>query len=136
VYVAKFAGPELAVPERIRFTTGEVAPVVSLAWSIVGLADTDGDGVDDVIWRGPNGSVEHWRMQDRAILRYGMIWESTGEYWSIAAFPDFSGTGRRGVLFRGGAGETWKWDLDGTDIIDSRPLRTVDPAWRTVEMHD
>jgi len=133
ISTASFSGATISAPEPIRMAGGEVAPVVSTDWMIDGTADTDGDGTDDVIWRGPNGSVEHWRVRERAVERHTVIWGETSSYWSIAAYPDFSGSGKRGVLFRGEEGETWKWQLDGTEITESRALRTVDPAWRIVE---
>jgi hypothetical protein len=131
IYVAEFNGAALGTPARIRFMSGEVAPIVSPEFVIAGVADTDGDGIDDVLWRGPNGSVEHWRMHERGIERYSVIWSATSNYWSIAAFPDLDGDGQRGILFRGRAGETWRWELKGTEIHESGPLRGVEPAWRT-----
>lgn len=131
IYVAEFNGAALGTPARIRFMSGEVAPIVSPEFVIAGVADTDGDGIDDVLWRGPTGSVEHWRMHERGIERYSVIWSATSNYWSIAAFPDLDGDGQRGILFRGRAGETWRWELKGTEIHESGPLRGVEPAWRT-----
>jgi hypothetical protein len=131
VYIAEFNGASLGQPARVRFMSGEVAPLVSPAFTIAGVADSDGDGIDDVIWRGPNGSVEHWRMHERDIERHAVIWDATSNYWEIASFPDLDGDGRRGVLFRGRAGETWTWELGGTEILSSGPLRGVEPQWRT-----
>jgi hypothetical protein len=131
VYIASFDGASLDAAERIRFSSGELAPIVSPVFVISGVADTDGDGIDDVIWRGPNGSVEHWRMHERGIERYSVIWSATSGYWQITAFPDLDGDGRRGVLFRGRAGETWSWELNGTEILSSSPLREVEPQWST-----
>ena len=131
IYIASFEGTSLGAPERVRFMSGEVAPIVSPVFAVAGVADTDGDGIDDVVWRGPNGSVEHWRMHERGIERYSVIWDATSNYWEVTGFPDLDGDGRRGVLFRGRSGETWSWELNGTEILSSSPLRGVEPQWRT-----
>ncbi len=131
VYTATFAAGVLSQPEPIRFTDGTVAPVVSPRFSIVGVADTDGDGVDDVIWRGPHGSVEHWRIHERAIVGHTVISDRTGNSWSVAELPDTDGDGKHGILFRHLSGATWKWELDGTEVIESGPMREVGEEWRT-----
>lgn len=131
VYTATFAGGVLSQPERIRFTDGTVAAAVSPRFTIAGVADTDGDGVDDVIWRGPHGSVEHWRIHERAIAGHTVISDRTGNSWSIAELPDTNGDGKHGILFRHRDGATWKWELDGTEVIESGAMRGVDDGWRT-----
>lgn len=133
VYLAEFDGSTMLAPARVELASGETAPAISLGFTIEGAGDTDGDGTDDVFWRGPNGSVEHWRMRESRVERHSVIWDAASPYWKAVAFPDFSGSGKRGVLFRGGAGETWMWELDGTEIIRSEPLRPVEPVWRTTE---
>lgn len=131
VYTATFASGGLSTPERIRFAAGTLAPTVSPQYAILGTADTDGDGVDDVLWRGPNGSVEHWKMHELGIVGHTVISDRTGKSWSVVELPDTDGDGRHGVLFRHFDGSVWKWELDGTAIVESGPLRGVSPDWRT-----
>jgi hypothetical protein len=133
VFVANFNGMALSAPTRIVGTSGGTEPAVGAGWEISGVADVDGDGIDDVIWRGDGGSVVRWSLANLGIASKGVIWASTGAYWKIVGFPDFDGDGTRGIMFRGGGGETWHWRLVNGVIQtgDSGPLNTVSNAWRT-----
>ncbi len=133
VFVANFTGMTLSVPTRINGTSGSVEPPVGAGWEISGVADVDGDSIDDVIWRGDGGGVVRWSLANLGISSKGVIWASTGAYWKIVGFPDFDGDGTRGIMFRGGGGETWHWRLVNGVIQsgDSGPLNTVNNAWKT-----
>ena len=96
---------------------------------IEGAADTDADGIDDLIVRG-NDTISRWKIGASAVQSKAAIFSGTGSYWTIVGFPDFDGDRRRGILFRGGSGETWSWELNGAAIVRSGALNTVDPTWK------
>jgi hypothetical protein len=134
LYVASFAGSILSTPTRMLSLAGAQEPAVAADYTIAGLADTDGDGVDDIIWRTPTGGVERWDVRALRVESKALVWASTTFYWSIVGFPDFDGDAKRGILFRGRNGETWRWEMNGNAITASDPLRTVITSWKTAGM--
>lgn len=134
IYIASFSGAALGTPSRILALGGAVEPAVDIGYKIAGLADTDADGDDDVIWRSPTGGVERWEMRALRVESKAVVWANTTNYWSIAAFPDFDADGKRGIFFRGLNGETWRWELDGDTITASDPLNTVILPWKVTSM--
>lgn len=129
LFIAQFNGATLSTPARMLNALGQQEPVVSSSIKIEGVADTDADGVDDLIVRSAN-SIDRWRVGAGALQSKATIWAGTGPYWQIVGFPDFDGDRRRGILFRGNGGETWSWDLNGASIVRSGALNTVDPSWK------
>ena len=129
LFIAKFAGGTVLPVTRVQDGLGSIQAPVPSGTKIEGVADTDGDGVDDLILRG-NNSIDRWKIGALAVQSKGTIYAGTGSYWQIAGFPDFDGDRKRGILFRGNAGETWSWDLNGNTIVRSGPLNSVDPNWK------
>lgn len=135
IFISQFIGASAGTPVRLRNNLNQQEPVLSSSIKIEGVADTDADGVDDLILRG-NNSIDCWKMGLAAVQAKKQIFAGTGPYWQIVGFPDFDGDRRRGVLFRGNRGETWSWDLNGATIVRSGPLNTVDPNWKITTKQD
>lgn len=129
LFVAQFNGASLLPPTRMLNALGQQEPVLSSSVKVEGVADTDGDGIDDLILRN-NTSIDRWKVGAMAVQSKAVIFAGTGPYWKIVGFPDLDGDRRRGILFRGNGGETWSWDLNGATIIRSGPLNTVDSNWK------
>jgi len=134
LFIANFNGALLNAPTRLTSSSGAVEAPVALDRTIAGVADTSANGIDDIIWRGPTGSVERWGMSTAGVASKDVIWASTGLQWEIVGFPDLDGDRRRGILFRGPEGKTWSWDLNGSTIIRSGPLNTVGMSWKTRDL--
>jgi hypothetical protein len=130
--VSEFTGSSIGAPSRVLNLSGSVEPLVDVSYSIAGLADITGDGVSDVLWRGPTGSIISWQMKNRAIESKSVLSSGATNYWTIASFPDFDGDGTQGIFFRGGSGETWSWRMQVGAITESNALNTVQTAWKTV----
>ncbi len=132
VFVSEFTGSSIGTPSRVQNLSGSAEPLVDVSYSIAGLADITGDGVSDVLWRGPTGSIVSWQMKNRAIESKSVLSAGATNYWTIASFPDFDGDGTQGIFFRGGSGETWSWRMQVGVITQSNALNTVQTAWKTV----
>ena len=132
VFVSEFTGSSIGTPSRVLTSSGSAEPLVDVSYSIAGLADITGDGVSDVLWRGPTGSIVSWQMKNRAIESKSVLSAGATNYWTIASFPDFDGDGTQGIFFRGGSGETWSWRMQVGVITQSNALNTVQTAWKTV----
>jgi hypothetical protein len=128
LFVSQFNAGSVTPPTRMLNAGGQQEPVVPQSTAIAGVADTDGDGIDDLILRNST-SIDRWKVGAMAVQSKAVIWAGTGPYWQIAGFPDLDGDRRRGILFRGNGGETWSWDLNGAVIVRSAALNTVDPNW-------
>ncbi|MEY3142982.1 MAG: hypothetical protein RLY21_1475 [Planctomycetota bacterium] len=129
LFIAQFDGATPSTPARMLNGSGSQEPILSSSIKIEGAADTDADGIDDLIVRG-NDTISRWKIGASAVQAKTAIFLGTGAYWTIVGFPDFDGDRRRGVLFRGSGGETWSWELNGATIVRSGPLNTVDPNWK------
>jgi len=135
LFVAQFNNGSVAPPTRMLNAGGQQEPVLPQSVKIEGVADTDGDGFDDLILRNST-SIDRWKVGAMAVQSKAVVFAGTGPYWKIVGFPDLDGDRRRGVLFRGNGGETWSWDLNGAVIIRSGPLNTVDPNWKITNIQN
>ncbi len=84
---------------------------LSLAWTVVGTGDFNGDGRDDVLLRNANGLVNDWLGQanggfvsNHAVANYAL-----GTNWTLAGTGDFNGDGRDDVLWRNEVGAMSQW---------------------------
>ncbi|MBX3717877.1 MAG: VCBS repeat-containing protein [Burkholderiales bacterium] len=65
----------------------------------MGAADLNGDGKDDIVWRGADGTVYAWLMNGGVITSQGVI-SNPGTVWVIADLADMNGDGRSDIVFR------------------------------------
>ena len=134
LFLANFNGALLGTPARLMNAGGQMEAPVALGNRIAGAADTSADGVDDIIWTGPNRSVERWAIVNGAVTTKSVISPTTGTQWSIAGFPDLNGDRRRDILFRATDGRTWVWQLNGSTIVNSSALKSVSMSWKTRDL--
>jgi hypothetical protein len=57
---------------------------VSPEWIVVDLADFDGDGKADIIWRHTDGSVYFWKMNGASVTSSAPV-VNPGGSWQIVA---------------------------------------------------
>jgi hypothetical protein len=52
------------------------APVgnVSTTWSVVGVADFNGDGLGDLLWRDLGGNTAVWLLNGASVMSTGYVW--------------------------------------------------------------
>jgi len=105
-------------------------PSVSLAWTITGVGDFDGDGHDDVLWRrAADGANAIWPAADRdTAIRLA----SAVPGWRVSTIVDLDGNGRADIVWRHastGAIRVWP----GGDATRRHALTGVaNPAWQIV----
>jgi hypothetical protein len=81
---------------------------VSLDWHVVGVADFNGDGRDDILWRNDSGVLANWL----ATASGGFVSNasaSVGLQWKVAGTGDFNGDGFGDVLWRNDSGQLNDW---------------------------
>ena len=101
-----------AAPTAARI--GNVASTIGPSWIAPIIADLDGDGNDDVVWRSlTSGMVVAWKMNGLAMESFRVMQASTSSAWSIEGAPDVDGDGRREILWRNRVtGSTLVWTTD------------------------
>ena len=127
----------------IWFMTGTAANTVSvkstaalgtvpLSWRLVRLADFNGDGRQDFLWRNTDGTVVIWLMNGATILSSASLGVVPTD-WRIVGAGDFNGDGRADILWRNiGSLPNWPlamWFMNGTSISGTGGPGTVDAAW-------
>ena len=90
-----------------------------LGWQIESLADLDGDGKADILWRhGTTGQLFLWLMDGINIIGYQSPGTVSDLNWQIQVVGDFNGDGKADILWRHGTtGQLFLWLMDGINII-------------------
>ena len=80
-------------------------------WHIVGMADVNGDGRSDILWRNDNGQFGNWLAGASGGFAYNAAAGITNisNDWHVAGFGDFNGDGRADVLWRNDNGQFGDW---------------------------
>ena len=80
-------------------------------WQVVGTADFNGDGRDDLLWRHDNGTVTNWLGQANG--GFANNHSNTGQAipidWQVVGTGDFNGDGFGDVLWRHAEGTVTDW---------------------------
>ena len=101
-------------------------------WSVVGVADFDGDARADILWRNiATGDNLLWLMKGAAIASAVSINALPDPAWTIVGTDDFDGDGKADILWRNTTtGENAIWFMRGATVASSASIWTVaDPNW-------
>ena len=114
----------------------------SAPWSMLGCADVDGDGIDDVVWRHEgSGQVLAWLMRNDATIGATRTLGFAPSSYAFRGFADVDGDwirdlvwleaasgyvaiwnmapwGRGAAWFPGGVGPAAAWDIEATGDFD------------------
>ena len=104
---------------------GAAANPVDNSWSVAGVADYNGDGRDDILWRHSSGEVGQWlgRPNGGFINNGGAAANAVDPSWSVVATADFNGDGRGDVLWRHSSGAFAEWQGTATGaLINAGPV--------------
>ena len=107
-------------------------PAISLAWSVEGIGDFDGDGRGDILWRHvASGATYVWFMSGTSAVDAGYTTGSAAASWSIEGVGDLDGDGRDDILWRHTSGLLYAWLMEGLDpAAGSASMPSVDVAWQ------
>jgi hypothetical protein len=105
-------------------------------WKIKGVADFNGDGRPDILWRHRlSGSNVVWFMggtQNTQIID-SVLLQSASSGWDIKGIADFNGDNRPDILWRNAdSGANVVWFMGGTQntqIVNSTSLQSTNPLW-------
>jgi hypothetical protein len=115
---------------------GYLRTVADMSWDIAGVADFDGDGRADILWRNfATGENYLYPMAGLAIRSTeGYLRTVADQTWRVVAVGDFNGDGRADILWRNDtSGENYLYFMGGTSIVAEGYTRTVaDQQWKVM----
>jgi len=125
----------------IQPNEGYLRTVADLSWRIVGVADFDGDGKSDILWRNAvSGQNYLYPMNGTAILgTEGYLRTVADTNWQVKGVGDFDGDGKADILWRNAvSGENYLYPMNGTTILATEGyLRMVaDLNWSVAGVGD
>ena len=91
------------------------------SWSVLGLADFNGDGRTDILWQhsGSTGEADArsiWLMDGGTVIGGGMV-ANPGADWSVIATGDYDNDGRADLMWHHGpTGWNSEWLMEGADV--------------------
>jgi subtilisin family serine protease len=112
-----------------------------LNWEIVGVADFNGDGKPDFLWRDTQstGQIGVWYMDGANQIGVTLLNPPSFPLlnWQIQAVGDFDGDGKPDIVWRNqaGAGEIAMWFMDGVNLTSAtltNPPNFPILSWRIV----
>jgi hypothetical protein len=100
-------------------------------WRIHGLADFNGDGNTDLLWRDYNtGNNGIWFMNGTTVLSTASLPNMAGRNLKIHGAADFNQDGHVDLLWRNSlTGENFVWLMNHTAVSSIQLLPSVDLAW-------
>lgn len=113
---------------------------VSADWQIAGAGDFNGDGIDDILWRGAGGEVGTWLGGAGAQFAFNAaagVQAAPGN-WQIVGVGDFNGDNRDDILWRSNIGEvgTWLANANGSFTPNNAQVVLVPTVWHISDIGD
>jgi hypothetical protein len=87
-------------------------------WGVHGMADFNGDGTADLLWRHRSGRLIVWLMQGVDVVAAGSP-GILGKDWTVLGVRDLDGDGKADILWRHASGELFVWLMNGTRISET-----------------
>jgi probable HAF family extracellular repeat protein len=139
-------GTTISASGVVTFQGSALAPDAS--WTIAGVADFNGDGMADILWRQNSGALALWNMNGSAITSSTTVTAqgkavAPDASWSVAGVGDFNGDGNSDLLWRqSSTGSLAVWLMNGSNVVSSGLVTyqgkqvAPDASWSIVEVGD
>lgn len=123
----------------IRIAEGTVGNAAGLACE--GLADFNGDGRRDLLWRAASGALQMWIMDGLAVEAHGAIANTPavmGPAWIVAGASDMNGDAKADIVWRHAAtGSVSSWYMDGIARVSGGTIHMgISLEWRIDAVRD
>jgi hypothetical protein len=102
---------------------------VAVIWTIAGVADFNGDGKADILWRDSGGNLSMWLMNGNALLD-NSLFVNVPPSWTVSGVGDFNGDEKADILWRDTAGNLSMWLMNGKTVLDNSLFVNVPVNWR------
>jgi len=110
--------------------------VTDTAWKIAGVADFNGDGKSDLLWRHDNGTIAVWLMNGTWLATISAFDPpAIDPVWKIASITDTNGDGTADIVWRRDDGYLAVWYLNGMTLKQTllmEPAAVADLTWKIV----
>ncbi|KJU87798.1 secreted protein containing C-type lectin domain protein [Candidatus Magnetobacterium bavaricum] len=110
-------------PNDSSKTTTYTLEPVSADWQVLAVADFNGDGMADILWKHTDGNVAVWIMQVQPTppTKSFVVGGKVSPDWQFKSVGDFDGDGKADILWQHSdpSGKIAIWKMDG-DKADKR----------------
>ena len=138
-------GATVTSSNTVTYNGSAIAPDAS--WSVAGIADFNGDGYSDVLWRQSSGALALWDMKGSTVMSSSTVTSQGSAIapdasWSVAGLGDFNNDGRADMLWRQSTGALAFWQMNDASVAGSGFITyqgntiTPDASWKIVEVGD
>ncbi len=138
-------GSTVTSSNTVTYNGSAIAPDAS--WNVAGIADFNGDGFSDVLWRQSSGALALWDMKGSTVASSSTVTSQSNAIapdasWSVAGVGDFNNDGRADMLWRQTTGAVALWQMNDASVAGSAYVTyqgntiTPDATWKIVEVGD
>jgi hypothetical protein len=99
-------------------------------WSLASVADFDGDGKADLLWRHEGGTVGIWLMDGNQARDMAVV-GNPGTDWKIANAEDYNGDGKADILWQHEGGSVGEWTMNGTALVEAH-MTAAPNGWTVI----
>jgi hypothetical protein len=94
--------------------------------------DLNGDGVGDLVWRGPDGTVGVWMLSGGGIASASTLGTVGANWQLVESAGDFNGDGHTDLLWRSDLGDLFLWTMHAGRVVSRDFVATVPLAYTLV----
>ena len=106
---------------------------VSNFYTMAAFGDFNGDGKDDILFRGQGGVLTEWQSNGGAFNQNTFLTTSVDNTWHVQSVGDFDGDGKADILWRNNAGVITIWSSTGSAFnVNTYVDGTVSTTWHVM----
>jgi len=114
---------------------------VSTDWQVAGIADFNGDGRDDVLWRNTDGRLTDWLGTENGGFQPNSanLLDNVSLDWKVVGVGDFNNDGKADILWRNDDGRITDWLGTGTGAFTdnvANAYNSVSLDWHVANIGD